>query len=165
MTDRDIIERYYACHRGDLLAFVSSRLGDALLAEDMVQDVFLRLLRGSRPITEVTLPSLVYTIARNLIADHYRRRQYQQAYAAAVSGCQDEHCYTEPAVHAHELTQCIERSLSRLPQPCATVYRLHIYDGMQVSDIAEHLQQPYKTVEYRLGQARREVRHSLQHVV
>ena len=59
----------------------------------------------------------------------------------------------------------MERSLARLPQLCRQVYRLHIYDGMKVSEIAERLQLPYKQVEYRLGQARKEVRRMMRRAV
>ena len=70
MSNRDIIEHYYRQHRDELLTFVSSRLGVKADAEDLVQDVFLRLLADScRPITPLTLPSLVYTMAQNLIVE------------------------------------------------------------------------------------------------
>ena len=62
-----LITDYYISHRDELLAFVSSRLGRSDFAEDIVQNVFLKLLTTDKMISEVTLPSLVYTIARNLI--------------------------------------------------------------------------------------------------
>ena len=60
-----------------------------------------------------------------------------------------------------ELAERMERTLARLPQSCCTVYRLHIYDGLKVSDIARELSLPYKQVENRLGQARKAVRQQL----
>jgi len=55
----------------------------------------------------------------------------------------------------------MECSLARLPETCARVYRLHIYDGMKVGEIAQELALPYKQVENRLGQARKTVRQQL----
>ena len=75
-----LITNYYIVHRDELLAFASSRLGDSRLAEDIVQDVFLRLLSTDKMITEVTLPALVYTITRNLINDYYRRHTTYEQY-------------------------------------------------------------------------------------
>ena len=54
---QQLITNYYIAHRDELLAFASSRLGDSRLAEDIVQDVFLRLLSTDKMITEVTLPA------------------------------------------------------------------------------------------------------------
>lgn len=65
-----IIADYYTFHYEELLAFVASRLhiySDE--AEDIVQNVFLRLLQTDRMITPITLPCLVYTMARHLICD------------------------------------------------------------------------------------------------
>ena len=46
---QQLITNYYITHRDELLAFASSRLGDSRQAEDIVQDVFLRLLSSDRP--------------------------------------------------------------------------------------------------------------------
>ena len=64
------LTNYYVTHRDELLAFVSSRLGNSVEAEDLVQNVFLRLLTSDKMITELTLSALVYTITRNLINDY-----------------------------------------------------------------------------------------------
>ena len=45
---QQLITNYYITHRDELLAFASSRLGDSRQAEDIVQDVFLRLLSSDK---------------------------------------------------------------------------------------------------------------------
>ena len=52
--NKSLITNYYSSHRDELLAFVSSRLGGSCEAEDIVQNVFLRLLTTDKMITEVT---------------------------------------------------------------------------------------------------------------
>ena len=73
VDNKQLITNYYMTHRDELLAFVSSRLNSSMEAEDIVQNVFLRLLTTDKMITAVTLPALVYTMRRNLMADYYRR--------------------------------------------------------------------------------------------
>ena len=166
MSNRELIEQFYRDHRDELLTFVGSRLGgNACLAEDMVQELFLRLLADEhRVIMPESFSSLAFTMARNLVADHYRRLFYQRLHAQRMQAdCQDTYSI-EPAVYARNMVACIERRLNRLPQSTAEVYRLHLYGGMKVSEISTHLQQDYKAVEYRLGQARREVRKLLRHI-
>ena len=130
----------------------------------MVQDMFLRLLADAdrRPLSEVTLPALVMTMARHLITDHYRHLAHQRAYTAHAQAVMPSDCHPEPAIYTNDLLRHIERGLSRLPQATARIYRLHLYDGLAVSDIARQLQLNYKAVEYRLGQARRHVRRLLE---
>lgn len=165
MNSQDTITQYYQQHHGELLNYVISRLQGATEAEDIVQDVFLRLISSQQLITTVTLPSLVYTMARHLICDYYRRRkprkdyEYELQYTApTVVSC------TESLVAIHEVEREVEQCLSRLPSICSEIYHLHLYDNMQVSDISRTLGQPYKTVEYRLGMARKEVRKRLRNV-
>ena len=155
----ELISQYYADHRDELLAYVSSRLHVVDDAEVMVQDVFLRLLSGYELISSVTLPSLAYTTARNLICDFYRRRQHRDDYEHYLRNTAQKNTdNTLSVLSVSDITKQIEHSLAHLSEQCREVYRLHIYEGMGVSNISQTLNQSYKAVEYRLGLARKEVR-------
>ena len=93
--NKSLITNYYSSHRDELLAFVSSRLGGSCEAEDIVQNVFLRLLTTDKMITEVTLHALVYTTARNLIIDYYRRHTVFEEYEHYIKGMCSEETTTE----------------------------------------------------------------------
>jgi RNA polymerase sigma-70 factor (ECF subfamily) len=58
----------------------------------------------------------------------------------------------------------MEQGLARLSEQCGELFRLHVYGGMQARDICKATGENYKTVEYRLGQARKEVRKQLRNV-
>ena len=156
-----LITNYYIAHRDELLAFASSRLGDSRLAEDIVQDVFLRLLSTDKMITEVTLPALVYTITRNLINDYYRRHTNYEQYEHYIKGVCSEVTTSESVFSAFEIMERLERGLVRLPENCREIYRLHIYGGMKVGEISRELGEGYKSVEHRLGTARKVMREYL----
>ena len=156
-----LITNYYIAHRDELLAFASSRLGDSCLAEDIVQDVFLRLLSSDKMITEVTLPALVYTITRNLINDYYRRHTTYEQYEHYIKGVCSEVTTMESVFSAFEIMERLERGLVRLPENCREIYRLHIYGGMKVGEISRELGEGYKSVEHRLGTARKVMREYL----
>ena len=64
MSNQALITNYYISHRDELLAYAGSRLGDCYLAEDIVQNVFLRLLTSDKMISEITLPALVFAMTR-----------------------------------------------------------------------------------------------------
>jgi RNA polymerase sigma-70 factor (ECF subfamily) len=158
---QQLITNYYIAHRDELLAFASSRLGDSRLAEDIVQDVFLRLLSTDKMITEVTLPALVYTITRNLINDYYRRHTTYEQYEHYIKGVCSEVTTMESVFSAFEIMERLERGLVRLPENCREIYRLHIYGGMKVGEISRELGEGYKSVEHRLGTARKVMREYL----
>ena len=157
----NLIETYYRDHRDELLAFVSSRLGGAVEAEDIVQNVFLRLLTTDKMITEITLPALTYTIARNLISDYYRRRNTYEEFEHYIKRSSDDYSSMESVISAKELTELLERGLARIPENFREIYRMHIYGGMKVGEISQTLGEGYKSVEYRLGAARNALRNFL----
>ena len=148
-------------HRDELLAYVSSRLGGSADSEDIVQTVFLRLLTTEKMISEVTLPALVYTMTRHLIADHYRRHTTFEEYEHYIKGVCSEEISMESVFSAREIMERMERGMARLPEKCRKVYRLHIYEGMKVSEISQELGEGYKSVEHRLGTARKAMRQYL----
>ena len=154
----NLIETYYRNHRDELLAFVSSRLGGAVEAEDIVQNVFLRLLTTDKMITEITLPALTYTIARNLISDYYRRRNTYEEFEHYIKRSSDDYSSMESVFSAKELTELLERGLARIPENFREIYRMHIYGGMKVGEISQTLGEGYKSVEHRLGVARKALR-------
>ena len=158
MKNHQLITDYYIVHRDELLAFVSSRLGGSDLAEDIVQNVFLRLLTTDKMISEVTLPCLVYTVARNLISDYYRRHATFEEYEHYIKGVCSTEISTDSIFSVREVMEGLERGLARLPENCREVYRLHVYGGMKVSEISLRLGEGYKSVEHRLGTARKAMR-------
>ena len=79
-NNNTIICHYYKEHRNDIFLFVCGRIGDSCVAEDIVQTVFERLLCSTRMITEVTLPALVWHVARNLIYDYWRHHRAVEEY-------------------------------------------------------------------------------------
>ena len=160
MNNNVHIINYYTLHRGEIVDFIAVRISDADEAQDMVQDIFLRLLRGHRLITPQTLPCLIYTMARHAVVDYHRRRHAYEAYEHNIKRM-DSTQEIESVISVQQLMERLERSLARLPEACAKIYRLHIYDGLKVSDIAKELSLPYKQVENRLGQARKYVRQRL----
>lgn len=113
--------------RERLEQFVARRVEDPHDAEDILQEIFLRLLANVDRIdrSERVVPWL-FQVARNAIADHYRTRSRRREIARAVE--QDSASYDViqreivPTGHdtdqAHrELAACIRPMLEHLPEP------------------------------------------------
>lgn len=163
MNSHSLIADYCTNHRAELLAFVVSRIGDAYQAEDVVQEIFLRLLTSKKMINEVTLPALVYTAARHLITDYFRYRRVRDEYEHYLRPSSFATDSPESVYSIQEITERMERGIARLPEKSREIYRMHIYDGMRVSEISLQLGEGYKSVEHRLGVARQTMRHYMRH--
>lgn len=163
-----IIAAYYSEHYDEIKSFVASRLHQAAETEDVVQNVFLRLLQIDKMITPVTLPCLVYTVARNLVIDYWRRKQYQEEYEHFIRKSDWQTHYiedVESVYSVHEIESFLEKSMARLSEKQSKVIRMNILDGMQVGEIAQQLDINYKKAENRLGAARKEVRNYMRKVL
>ena len=154
-----IISDYYTAHYDELLGFVNKQVKNADDAEDIVQNVFLRLLNTDKMISIITLPCLVYTVARNLIFDHWRRHKIFDEYEHYLqSSTHDDDIDVASIYSATEITEILERGIARLSDNQRQVYRMNFFDDLPVSVISKTLNLNYKSVEHRLGSARKEVR-------
>lgn len=161
MNNDTLLSNYYTQHRAEIVGFIAIRTKDAESAQDMVQDLFLRLLSSRCLMTPQTLPHLIYTMASHAVVDYYRRRRVTDEYEHYLYHSSEADDSLESVFSARQMMERMEHSLARLSEECRTIYRLHIYDGMKVGDIAKELALPYKQVENRLGQARKTVRRQL----
>src|SRR5690606_4849776 len=76
--DIGAFEALYARHRERLYRFLRRQLRDPGLADEVFQDTWQRVVAAGpdwRP--ETAFVSWLYRIARNLVADHWRARQYR----------------------------------------------------------------------------------------
>lgn len=74
------LDEHMRRERANLLAFIRSRVADADLAEDILQDSLLRALRAAPDLRDdEKLTSWLYQIVRNAITDTYRRRGVREA--------------------------------------------------------------------------------------
>lgn len=167
-SKHSIIAEYYTDHYDELKSYVASRLLYASEAEDVVQNVFVRLLQINKMITRITLPCLVYTIAKNLITDYWRHKNKVEEHEHYIRKCDCMSRYVEDGESVYsalEINEILERGIARLTPNQSKVYRMNIYDGMQVSEIAKTLHLNYKNAENRLGTARKEVRNYVRRVL
>ena len=148
-----------------MLAYASTRLGDYEDAEDLVQNTFLRILTSDMLVTEQTLPALVFTICRNLVTDYYRHRASRHEYEHYIQSSYDKGMSIESVFYAADIVEAMERGMILIPEHCRNIYRMHILGGMRVSEISEQTGEKYKTVENRLGLARKQMRNYLRAVV
>lgn len=158
-SKNETIATFYVSHRDEVLRFVERWVHDVDDAQDIVQNVFFRILRSNKMITKVTLPSLVFTTARHLVYDYWRHHRAMDEYEHYLryrgSGSEE----AGVLYNAQEIEEILERGIARLSDRQQTVYRMHVYGGMKVSEISTTLRLGYKNVEKQLWIARKDIRY------
>lgn len=153
------IGKYYTEHFDDLRAFVVSRIKETEYADDIVQNVFIKLLSIDRIVTEESLSNLVYTIARNLIYDYYRHKKYVDDYSCYVVSKTGKDSFNECSSYSfEEIIEVLDCGIQKLNENQRKIYRMNVYDDLAVSEISKALKMNYKSVENKLGSARKVIR-------
>ena len=114
MNKQSLLSNYYTQHREEIIGFIAIRTTDAELAQDMVQDLFLRLLDSRCLITPQTLPNLIYTMARHAVADYYRKRRVYEEYEHYIRRSDTTEESMESVFSAKQIAERMEHSLARL---------------------------------------------------
>jgi RNA polymerase sigma-70 factor (ECF subfamily) len=131
-------EALYARHRGRLYRFILRSIKHRATAEELFQEVWIRVIEArSRYAPHARFTTWLYTIAHNLMVDHWRRK-------GLTLVALDE----EPAVvatadnparqaEARESLARLLKALEALPEAQREAFLLHEEAGLSVAEIAK----------------------------
>ncbi len=154
-----IIASAYMSYGDMVIGYIRKRIGNGYEAEDLKQEVFMRLLENSWMIDPSTVKSLIFTIAHNIVVDWMRRNafriQARDYFFIHSPGCSH---VTEETVRCNELERIEGECLRNMPQRRAEVYLRYIYKGESADDISTRLDLSKRTVEKHIFDARRDMK-------
>jgi RNA polymerase sigma-70 factor (ECF subfamily) len=153
-------ERLFLRHRGSVTALVHRLLGPGPELEDLVQDVFIQVLRTLSTFRdEARFSTWLYRVALNVVLMHRRARGRRPRLVAEglAPHAVDAAPSAQDALESRRRVATFYRLLERLSEKKRTVFVLHELEGLPPTRIAELVQAPVLTVRTRLFYARREL--------
>ncbi len=159
IRERDVREAY-AAHAGELYGFALRSLGDAGLADEAVQDTFLRAWRaGERFDPELgSLRTWLFAILRNVVIDISRARAGRPGLAEGG---------VEPSVEPLEealLAWQVEEAMRRIGEQHRRVLVETYFRGRPYAEVAAELGVPEGTVKSRVYYGLRALRVALEEI-
>jgi len=149
-------------HHKPLFNFFVHMNGDRDLSEDLVQDVFFRMLRYRHTYDpKHTFTAWMYQIARNASVDHARKRKPE---VPIETGSDDHGAMPEPASTApgaeeqlrrQQEVQLLRKALDQLPEEKREILILSRFQNLKYEEIAEVLGCELGTVKVRVYRATR----------
>ena len=159
--DNRAYQYLYQCYYVALKALANYYVKDNDVAEDLVQDAFVRLWEHRAFVNKETVRPLLFTIARNLVTDKVRRYYKKAELLSYIYKVQEaSRNTTEEIVCSNELQLLHGRAVNRLPGKRRQIYELS-FRGMPSPVIADKLSLSVRTVEGQLLLARKSVRNVL----
>jgi RNA polymerase sigma factor (sigma-70 family) len=141
-------------------------------AEDVTQEVLVKLWQHVDEIDPGKLPAWVMRVARNAVIDAARRQQTKSAVIAdgieievmeAVSVSNQRGA--DHAVRTGELRDALERALAEIEEPYRTIVVMRDVQGMPYREIALTLEMPLTSIKVYLHRGRRMLREGLRGMV
>lgn len=141
--------------RPALVAFFLRRLGNHAEAEDLTQDVFVRLA-ASDAVEMQSAEAYIFRVAANLISDRARRERVRAEYRGEVS--LDPATGIEPRdpsriAQGRESLTAVAGALASLPDRTREIFILYRLENVEKHKIGELFHMPLSTIDKHLARA------------
>ena len=159
---QELIDRY----KDLVFALIARTVQDRSRAEDLAQDVFLRIHRGLPYFRgEARLSTWIYRIVANVCMQE-QTRPHAPSLNVSLDDERTSARVTPSAADRQfgdlELRDRLEKAIARLPANYRLLIAAHYLDGVQYEDLAEALQLPLGTVKTQLYRAKQQLRRLLE---
>jgi RNA polymerase sigma-70 factor (ECF subfamily) len=153
---RQVFSEYYKPVRN----FIYYKCGDRDQAEDIIQDVFLKLWETRDHIDKRTVKAYLYTIAHNLTINQLKKRQLKYAFQK-IPGVDRDYDTPEKEAEMSEYGEKLQRVLSDLPDGGREVFLMNRLEDMTYNEIADRLGLSVKAIEKRMSKVLKILRDKL----
>lgn len=156
---RDAFEVLYRRYAPKVYNTVLYLLGDSLLAEDVVQEVFFTIWEKRANIqVELNFEAYLSTIARNLAYKYLRETFYKSQSVDEVKDIQLVSDFVEDDIEANSLREYILDIVASFPEMRRKVFIMSRFENLSHAEIAARLSLSERTVEAHIYQALKELR-------
>lgn len=157
--DHFAFERLFFAHKDKLYSFLFHLTGSGALAQDVLQDVFLKIwLKREDCASIANFSSYLFRAARNQAINGLKRNGRTFLLIAELSQEPANTVDTENPILARELKMLLRRAIDSLPTQQRKVFELSRNEGFKYEEIAEKLGISTSTVRNHMIQALKKIR-------
>ncbi|MCB0720263.1 MAG: RNA polymerase sigma factor [Bacteroidetes bacterium] len=156
-------------HRDRVFGFALHFLGNRQEAEDITQDVLIRLWSNRDSVDQSTLAAWLLRVARNACVDQYRKRKIRSQGVDPISPDHDTiaaagEIMPDTEIDNRMLTDQVMKSVDALREPYKSIVILREMQDLTYEEISAALELPLSTVKVYLHRGRRAVRESIRQI-
>ena len=142
--DAGAFEILYVRHKGGLYRYLLRNCGNASIAEELFQDVWMKLIDARlRYEVRAKFTTWLYQMARNHYIDYYRRQKMSGAFNPSAYDCNLEDIPVRPQeqpqylAEVHEQADMLIQLIDQLPEDQREAFVLREEGGFSLNEIAE----------------------------
>lgn len=159
-ADDQNFDDIYTAHYAALHQYAYTLLSDRALAEEMVHQVFLKILeKGGQINVHTSLKAYLYRAVHNECLNYFKHQKVKQAhhvYATTAYGVAAES--PSGSMQYKELEKQLHAAINELPEQCRTIFQLSRFEELKYAEIALQLGISIKTVEGQMSKALKRLR-------
>jgi len=158
--ERTAYEQVVMEQKDRIFAYATMMLRNATEAQDVAQEVLIRLWKHRDRVETEGAPHWLRRAAHNLCIDQMRRRRVRAESPDVELDLQTDHDRPDPQRQAWsgEIGSMIEVALDSLPERDRAVLVMREIQGLPYAEIADTLDVPLGTLKARLHRAREQLR-------
>lgn len=156
-----ITEQAWEAFHSPLYQFIRRRVADEATAEDLLQEVFLKMHQHGRSLRDARrLESWIYQVTRNLIIDYYRSHHQPMTALDAQEVLDLPEDLPDDDV-VSELLPCVRAMVLALPEQDRQALILTSYQGLTQEELGERLGLSFSGAKSRVQRAREKLKQEL----
>jgi len=158
--DRKAFRRLYLELYGPVFRFVRNRVVVQADVEDLVSQVFFRLLESLQTIDPKRGSIVAYAVAvaRRLVSDHHARHRFNLFDDGAAASIPDASLGPLDRLVSNEERDALRAEFAALPSDVRELLLLRFVDELRYADIAKVMELTEAGVRQRVSRVRRELR-------
>jgi RNA polymerase sigma-70 factor (ECF subfamily) len=151
--DADAFKNLFETYCQALIYFAWRYVKNTQVAENIVQDVFLRIwLNRTKLNPALNTKSYLYKAVKNQALQHLRKAKIENQ-KGNFQVLDDSTKSPEDILEEQEISVAVQRAISELPTQSRLIFTMSKYSNLKYSEIAEIQNISIKTVETHMGRA------------
>ena len=162
-SDSQVFDQIYLDNFPALHRYAYTIVNDRGLAEEMVHQVFLKILERKEPLKiHTSVKAYLFRSVNNECLNHLKHQNVKQNYQNYATDNMENRVETPSGMLAYkELEKCLTEAINALPEQCRTIFQLSRFEELKYMEIANQLGISIKTVESQMSKALKRLRINL----
>lgn len=157
--DKGAYEKIYFLFSKPLLSAAYKKTGDKIIAEELVQNIFISLWEKRLEADIQNLPAYLFGSLKFGVMNHIRKQVMENKYIEYKNlNYSENHQDTASQVDLNDLSGLIEKGINSLPEKTQEVFRLSRYEHQTTKDISAELNISEKAVEYHITRSLKRIK-------
>lgn len=160
LSDSKVFEKIFKEYYRPMFLFAEAYVMDSQKAEDIVQEIFLKLLKNKVVIT-TSVKSYLFRAVKNNALDYLKNYNVEDNFDYHLF----DSCFYSGDIDLNaDLEESVKNAIDNLPEKCSEILKMSLYQSYSYKEIADELDISVNTVKTQIKRAHKFLRDELKEV-